>query len=122
MVYLKSPATPEEVKALRVGDTVEISGVIYTGRDAAHKRLCDLISEGGELPLDLDGASIYYVGPTPARPGRAIGSAGPTSSYRMDPYTEPLLKKGLRVMIGKGPRGEEYKRLVCISECLHQQV
>ena len=110
---MKSPATPEEVKALRVGDTVEISGVIYTGRDAAHKRLCDLISEGGELPLDLDGASIYYVGPTPARPGRAIGSAGPTSSYRMDPYTEPLLKKGLRVMIGKGPRGEKYKRLVC---------
>jgi fumarate hydratase subunit beta len=113
VVYLKSPAAPEEIKALRVGDTVSISGVIYTGRDAAHKRLCDLIRDGKELPLDLDGASIYYVGPTPARPGRAIGSAGPTSSYRMDPYTEPMLKKGLRVMIGKGPRGEEYKKLVC---------
>ena len=94
------------------GDRIILSGTVYTARDAAHKRLCELISENKELPVDFDGASIYYVGPTPAKPGRAIGSAGPTSSYRMDPYAEPLLKQGLRVMIGKGPRSEEYKKLV----------
>ena len=113
MTELKSPVDSEEIKKLRAGDAVKITGVIYTGRDAAHKRLCDALAKGEKLPVDLDGASIYYVGPAPAKPGRAIGSAGPTSSYRMDPYAEPLLKEGVRMMIGKGPRSEEYKALLC---------
>lgn len=108
-VYLKSPVNPEEVKKLKIGDEVYISGVIYTGRDAAHKRLCELLDKNESLPLDVNNAVIYYVGPTPAKPGRAIGSAGPTSSYRMDPYSEKLLKEGLKVMIGKGPRSKEFK-------------
>ena len=112
MIELKSPATPEEILKLRAGDAVKITGVIYTGRDAAHKRLCDLLEKGEPLPIDVCGASIYYVGPTPAKPGRAIGSAGPTSSYRMDAYSEPLLKEGLKIMIGKGPRSEEFKALL----------
>ena len=112
MIELKSPFSAEEIKNLRAGDAVSISGIIYTGRDAAHKRLCELISFGKELPVDLADAGIYYVGPAPAKPGRIIGSAGPTSSYRMDPYSEPLLKEGLRVMIGKGPRSDEFKALL----------
>ncbi|MCM1043432.1 MAG: Fe-S-containing hydro-lyase [Corallococcus sp.] len=112
MYKLTSPVNPEEIKKLRAGDTVAISGVIYTGRDAAHKRLCELLERGEELPIDVNNGIIYYVGPTPAKPGRAIGSAGPTSSYRMDPYAEPLLKKGLKVMVGKGSRGEHYKQLL----------
>ncbi len=112
MIELKSPVSPEDIKKLRAGDAVKITGVIYTGRDAAHKRLCELLSRGEKLPIDVNGASIYYVGPTPAKPGRAIGSAGPTSSYRMDAYSEPLLKEGLKIMIGKGPRSEELKNML----------
>jgi len=112
MIELKTPINPEEVKKLRAGDAVKITGIIYTGRDAAHKRFCELLSRGENLPIDIDGGCIYYVGPTPAKPGRAIGSAGPTSSYRMDPYSEPLLEKGLKVMIGKGPRSEQFKALL----------
>ncbi len=112
VVELKSPINPEEVKKLRVGDVVKITGVIYTGRDAAHKRLCELLAKGEELPLDVNNAVMYYVGPTPAKPGRAIGSAGPTSSYRMDAYSEPLMQKGLKVMIGKGPRSKELKEML----------
>jgi fumarate hydratase subunit beta len=108
-VYLQSPVNPEQVKNLRIGDEVYISGVIYTGRDAAHKRLCELLDKNESLPLDVNNAVIYYVGPTPAKPGRAIGSAGPTSSYRMDPYSEQILQQGLKVMIGKGPRSKEFK-------------
>jgi fumarate hydratase subunit beta len=110
MIKLTSPVNPEEVKKLRAGDVVLISGVIYTGRDAAHKRLCELLAKGEKLPIDVDGSIIYYVGPTPAKPGRAIGSAGPTSSYRMDAYSEPLMQQGLKVMVGKGSRSEEYKK------------
>ena len=109
-VYLKSPVSPEEVKNLRIGDEVYITGVVYTGRDAAHKRLCELLDKNERLPVDVNNATIYYVGPTPAKPGRPIGSAGPTSSYRMDPYSEQLLKQGLKVMIGKGPRSKEFKQ------------
>ena len=109
MIELKSPITEKEARKLRAGDVVSISGVIFTGRDAAHKRLCALIEKGEPLPIDVDGAMIYYVGPTPAKPGRAIGSAGPTSSYRMDAYSEPLMQKGLKVMIGKGSRGKAFK-------------
>lgn len=109
---LTLPLTEEVIKSLRVGDILELSGVIYTGRDAAHKRLVELLDNNKPLPIEVNGGGIYYVGPTPAKPGRAIGSAGPTSSYRMDPYAEPLLKQGLKVMIGKGPRSEEYKDLL----------
>lgn len=112
MIKLTSPVSEAEIMKLRAGDAVKISGVIYTGRDAAHKRLCELIEKGEKLPIDLTGASIYYVGPTPAKPGRAIGSAGPTSSYRMDPYSESLLNQGLKIMIGKGPRCDEFKNML----------
>lgn len=104
---ITTPLTEEKVKDLKAGDSVLISGTIYTARDAAHKRLVELLDKGEELPIDVKDAIIYYVGPTPAKPGMAIGSAGPTTSYRMDPYSPRLLDKGLRGMIGKGLRGEE---------------
>jgi len=86
-IRIETPLSDGDVEGLKAGDRVLISGVIYTGRDAAHKRLVDLIDRGEELPLDIRGQIIYYVGPTPARPDKPIGSAGPTSSYRMDPYS-----------------------------------
>ena len=104
---LRVPFTPEEARALRAGESVLLSGTVYTARDAAHKRLCELLSEGKELPLDIRNATIYYVGPTPAREGRAIGSAGPTTSYRMDAYSPALIAAGETGMIGKGKRGKE---------------
>ena len=109
---LTLPLSEDQIASLRIGDKLELTGVIYTGRDAAHKRLVELLENGKPLPIDVNGGAIYYVGPTPAKPGRAIGSAGPTSSYRMDPYSEPLLKQGLKLMIGKGPRSEEYKNML----------
>lgn len=107
MIQIKTPVEPEEIKNLRAGDRVFISGYIYTGRDAAHKRLCKCIEEGTELPVNLKNQIIYYVGPTPAKPGQAVGSAGPTTSYRMDSYTPPLLDLGLKGMIGKGYRSDD---------------
>lgn len=112
MIKLTTPIDENTARSLRAGDTVLISGTIYTGRDAAHKRLCELLANGESLPIDVKNSVIYYVGPTPAKPGRAIGSAGPTSSYRMDPYAEPLLQQGLRVMVGKGSRSGEFKELL----------
>ena len=109
---LNLPLSEKDILDLRAGDILELSGVIYTGRDAAHKRLVELLEKNEKLPIDVNGGGIYYVGPTPAKPGRAIGSCGPTSSYRMDPYAEPLLKEGLKVMIGKGPRSDEYRELL----------
>ncbi len=106
-IRVKTPLTDEMVEKLKIGDRVLISGIIYTGRDAAHKRLVDLVNKGLELPFDIKGQIIYYVGPTPPKPGQAIGSAGPTSSYRMDPYAPILMAKGLKGMIGKGLRGRE---------------
>jgi fumarate hydratase subunit beta len=106
-IRIKTPLSDGDVEGLKAGDRVLISGVIYTGRDAAHKRLVDLIDRGEELPLDIRGQIIYYVGPTPARPGKPIGSAGPTSSYRMDSYSPQLMEKGLKGMIGKGMRSKE---------------
>ena len=103
---ITTPLTLEKTKDLRCGDNVLISGVIYTGRDAAHKRLCELLAEGKELPIDVTDAIIYYVGPAPAQPGQVIGSAGPTTSYRMDAYAPDLLNIGLKGMIGKGKRNE----------------
>lgn len=109
---LHLPLSEEEIMSLKAGDQVEITGVVYTARDAAHKRFVELLEKGEKLPIDVKGGAIYYVGPTPAREGRVIGSAGPTSSYRMDPYSEAMMKEGLKVMIGKGPRSEEYKNLL----------
>ena len=112
MIKLTTPIDENVARSLRAGDVVLITGTIYTGRDAAHKRLCELLAKGESLPIDVKNSVIYYVGPTPAKPGRAIGSAGPTSSYRMDPYAEPLLQQGLRVMVGKGSRGKDFKELL----------
>jgi len=106
-ISIKTPLTREMVKTLKAGDSCLISGVIYTARDAAHKRLCELVKEGKELPLDIKDSIIYFVGPTPAKPGEVIGSAGPTTSYRMDAYSPTLIELGLTGMIGKGKRGEE---------------
>ena len=106
-VKITAPLSREDAKALRAGDSCLISGVIYTARDAAHKRLCDLVAAGKDLPLDIKDAIIYFVGPTPAKPGQAIGSAGPTTSYRMDAYSPTLISLGLTGMIGKGKRGPE---------------
>lgn len=106
-ISLTAPLTREEARKLRAGDSCLISGVIYTARDAAHKRLCELLGEGKELPIDLKDSIIYFVGPTPAKPGQAIGSAGPTTSYRMDAYSPALIALGQTGMIGKGKRGDE---------------
>lgn len=104
--HLSLPLTHEDVQMLRAGDIVYLTGSMLTGRDAAHKRLIQLLDEGKELPVDVRGQAIYYVGPAPASPGHAVGSAGPTTSYRMDAYTPQLLKLGLNCMIGKGRRSE----------------
>ena len=101
------PLSAEQIKDLHAGDHVLISGVIYTGRDAAHKRLCQLLEAGKALPIDVKDSIIYYVGPAPAKPGQIIGSAGPTTSYRMDAYAPALLDLGLKGMIGKGKRAPE---------------
>ena len=106
-IRITAPLTREKAKALRSGDSCLISGVIYTARDAAHKRLCELVAQGKELPLEIKDAIIYFVGPTPARPGEAIGSAGPTTSYRMDTYSPTLIALGQTGMIGKGKRSPE---------------
>ena len=106
-VSITTPLSREQARNLKAGDSCLISGVIYTARDAAHKRLCELAEQGKELPIDVKDATIYYVGPTPARPGQAIGSAGPTTSYRMDAYSPLLISLGETGMIGKGKRGPE---------------
>ena len=105
-VRLTTPLTDETVANLRIGQQVLINGVIYTGRDAAHKRLVELLDQGKELPADFQGQIIYYVGPSPAPPGRVIGSAGPTTAGRMDAYAPRLIEIGLKGMIGKGARSE----------------
>ncbi len=106
-IKLTTPLTEDKTIALKAGDSVLLSGVIYTGRDAAHKRLIELLDNGKELPLNIKDEIIYYVGPSPAKPGMVIGSAGPTTSYRMDPYAPKLLDLGLKGMIGKGARNQE---------------
>ena len=104
-VVIKTPLKREDVKKLKAGDSCLITGVIYTARDTAHKRLCELIERGEEFPFDIKNSIIYFVGPTPEKPGQAIGSCGPTTSYRMDAYSPELIKKGQTGMIGKGKRG-----------------
>lgn len=110
--YLTTPLTDETVSGLEIGDKVFLSGVIYSARDAAHKRLIDLLDAGEPLPFDIKGQVIYYVGPSPAKPGRVIGAAGPTTSYRMDPYAPRLMERGMKGMIGKG------KRSLAVKEAL----
>ncbi len=105
MIPLQTPLTDDVVRGLRAGDRVTLSGVVYTARDAAHKRLIAALEAGEPLPIPLEGQIIYYVGPSPAQPGQVIGAAGPTTASRVDPYTPALLARGLKGMIGKGKRG-----------------
>lgn len=106
---LQPPLTEADVRSLKAGDEVSITGVIYTARDMAHKRLCEAIEAGRQLPFALEGAIIYFVGPSPARPGQVIGAAGPTTSSRMDAFSGKLIANGLRAMIGKGYRSDEVR-------------
>lgn len=103
-IKITLPLTDDDIQQLHAGDSVLISGSLITGRDAAHKRLYELVEKGEELPINIKGEVIYYVGPAPAKPGHAVGPAGPTSSYRMDKYSPTLLDLGLKAMIGKGAR------------------
>ena len=106
-ISITAPLTREAARQLKAGDSCLISGVIYTARDAAHKRLCELAAQGKPFPMEMQDAVIYFVGPTPAKEGQAIGSAGPTTSYRMDAYSPTLIANGQTGMIGKGKRGPE---------------
>jgi len=106
IIHVKTPLTDDTIVNLKIGEKVMISGIIYTARDAAHKRLVELIGQDKELPFDIRNQIIYYVGPSPAQPGRPVGSCGPTTSYRMDAYTPMLLEKGLKATIGKGNRSD----------------
>ena len=114
-INITVPMTPETARTLKAGDSVLLSGVIYTARDAAHKRLCELAAQGKDLPLDVKDSVIYFVGPTPAKPGEVIGSAGPTTAYRMDAYSPTLIRLGLTGMIGKGKRSPEV--VAAMKEC-----
>lgn len=107
---LKTPLTDEDLAQLKAGDVVKLTGNIYTARDAAHKRLVDLLDKGEKLPFELQGSVVYYVGPSPAPPGRPIGAAGPTTSYRMDTYAPRLHSLGLKASVGKGKRNDEVKQ------------
>lgn len=107
---VRLPFAPEALASLEAGQLVSLSGTLYTGRDQTHRRLCALLDEGKELPVDLKGQLLYYVGPSPARPGRVIGAAGPTTSYRMDSYTPRLLALGLAATMGKGARSPEVRQ------------
>jgi len=107
--HIKTPVSDKVIEKLRSGDQIYITGTLYTGRDSAHKKLIDLVEKGAQLPIDVKGQFIYYVGPTPARPGKSIGSAGPTTSYRMDSFAPTLHRLGLKGTIGKGSRNNEVK-------------
>lgn len=116
---LKTPLVNEDIEKLKAGDTVKLTGVIYTARDAAHAKLVKLIEEGKELPFELKGQVIYYVGPSPAKEGQVIGSAGPTTSYRMDSYAPLLLEKGLKGMIGKGQRNQDVRDAITKEKAIY---
>ena len=105
--HITTPLTADTVKNLCAGDVVRITGPVYTARDAAHKRMTEALAEGKTLPFDITGQVVYYVGPSPTKPGEVVGSAGPTTSGRMDKYTPTLIEKGMRGMIGKGSRSKE---------------
>ncbi len=116
---LHAPLTEAEIRQLRALDEVVISGTVYTARDMAHRRLCDAIDRGESLPIDLEGAILYFVGPTPARPSQVIGAAGPTTSARMDPFSPKLIAQGLRAMIGKGYRSQEVRQALAQYGAVH---
>ena len=116
---LHSPFDPAELQALRSGDPVLLSGTVITARDAAHQRFAEAVDAGRPLPVDVAGQTIYFVGPTPARPGHVIGSAGPTTASRMDPYSPLLVSLGLRAMIGKGRRSPEVRRAMRADGCVY---
>ncbi|MBN1635858.1 MAG: Fe-S-containing hydro-lyase [Deltaproteobacteria bacterium] len=116
---LDTPFSPEDVRGLHIGQRVVLNGIIYTARDAAHKRLVELLNAEEPLPFDMEGQVIYYVGPTPAKPGRVIGAAGPTSSYRMDAYAPLLMQYGLKGMIGKGTRSREVREAMRIYQAVY---
>lgn len=117
--HITTPITSEISKTLKAGDYVYISGVIYSARDAAHKRMTEALAEGKELPFDIKNQTIYYMGPSPAREGRPIGSAGPTTASRMDKYTPQLLNLGLGAMIGKGKRTQDVKEAVIRNQSVY---
>jgi fumarate hydratase subunit beta len=117
--HIKTPLKKEDIENLNSGDYVYITGTVYVARDAAHKRMDDLLREGKELPIDLKDNIIYYMGPSPARQGRPIGSAGPTTASRMDKYAPKLLDLGLKGMIGKGKRTEEVKNAIIRNGCVY---
>ena len=116
---LQTPLVEKDVRSLKAGDEVLINGTIYTARDMAHKRLCEAIDNGEKLPFELEGAIIYFVGPTPAQPGRVIGAAGPTTSSRMDAFSPKLLAGGLKAMLGKGYRGAEVREALKKYSAVH---
>ncbi len=118
-LILKTPLTNDDLMKLRTGDRVLINGVIYTARDAAHKRMIELLDSGKELPFDIRDQVIYYTGPAPAKPGAVIGPVGPTTSYRMDPYTPRLIEQGLKGMIGKGTRSDAVKKAIMAHKCVY---
>ncbi len=113
------PFTKEDLENIKTGDILYLNGTVYSARDAAHKRLCEQIEGGGEIPLDLKDAVIYYLGPTPARPGQVIGSAGPTTAGRMDKYTPTLLDLGMKGMIGKGRRSEDVRLSIIKNKAIY---
>ena len=116
---LTTPITYDKIKDLKAGDSVTITGVIYTGRDAAHKRMCEALAKGEDLPFDIEGQVIYYVGPCPAKEGEVIGSCGPTTSGRMDAYAPTLISMGLGAMIGKGIRSDSVKRAMAEHKAVY---
>ncbi|MDD5423404.1 MAG: fumarate hydratase C-terminal domain-containing protein, partial [Candidatus Omnitrophica bacterium] len=118
-ISITTPLTAEAAKKLKAGDEVSLSGIIFTARDAVHKKLYDIIKKGKHLPLNLKDAVIYYAGPTPPPPRKAVGSCGPTTSSRMDPFTPALIEMGLRGMIGKGERSEEVKKAMKKHGCVY---
>ena len=119
MKRLTLPLSDSDIKDLKAGETVLLSGTMLTGRDAAHKRLYELVEKGEKLPIDIKGELIYYVGPAPAKPGFAVGPAGPTSSYRMDKYAPTLLDLGLKGLIGKGARNQDVIDAIVRNGCVY---
>ena len=116
---IRTPLKKEDIEKLKAGDIVKISGIIYTARDAAHKKMCELLEKNQELPFEPEGAVIYYVGPSPEKPGQIIGSAGPTTSGRMDAYTPSLLLAGVKGMIGKGIRSDKARESIVKNKAVY---
>lgn len=119
MIEITTPLTEDKIKNLRAGDQISLSGTVYTARDAAHKRLVEFVEKGEELPFEIKDACIYFVGPTPTKPGQNFGSGGPTTSGRMDKYSPILLDLGLKGMIGKGYRNDEVKRSIIKNNAIY---